>query len=187
MLALAILGLTLHLRRRALPLVVAVLVWTFAVNGAGAWATAFDPPQRTVFSGSEHDRRWVDRQVPAGSSVTQLYVSCESLVPTERWQATTNGFLLTDFFNASVGPLFHVGGDLSTTVRIGTDGAVVLRSGLPLRANYVVAQPGARLLGRQLGEGTAARLVLWHVEGTVRVAGVASSAELRDTVCRAER
>ena len=43
--------------------------------------------------------------------------------------------------------------------------------GNPLVADYVFTQPGVRLAGRRVAEGTAAHLVLWQVGGPVRVVG----------------
>jgi predicted kinase len=57
------------------------------------------------------------------------------------------------------------------------------QSGNPLVADYVFTQPGIRLAGRRVAEGTNAGLVLWRVDGPVHVVGAASNAELRRDVC----
>ena len=55
--------------------------------------------------------------------------------------------------------------------------------GHPLVADYVFTQPGIQLAGRRVAEGTAARLVLWHVGGPVRVVGATSNEQLRQKAC----
>ena len=55
--------------------------------------------------------------------------------------------------------------------------------GKPLVADYVFTQPGIELAGRRVAEGTAARLVLWHVGGPVQVIGAASDEQLRQKAC----
>jgi hypothetical protein len=174
------------LSRKAVPVVAAALVFVFAINGAGAWSTALDPPQDVVFAGSREDRRWVDRRVSAQGSVALLYISCERALPRDTWQITTNSVLLTEFFNDSVGRLLHLGGDDRSSIQVEGDGAVVLRSGPSVRAEYVVAQPGVEVVGRRLAEATAGRLVLWQVDGAVRLRDVASSLQLRDATCRVD-
>jgi hypothetical protein len=52
-----------------------------------------------------------------------------------------------------------------------------------LEADYVVAQPGVRVRGRRLAEGTNARLVLWDTSGAVRVDGAASTGDLVRAAC----
>ena len=50
-------------------------------------------------------------------------------------------------------------------------------------ADYVFTQPGIELDGRRVAEGTAAGLVLWEVDGPVRVVGASSNAALRRALC----
>ena len=54
-----------------------------------------------------------------------------------------------------------------------------LADGEPLRADYVFTQPGVELAGTRIAVGTAADLVLWRVDGPVRVIGASSDDELR--------
>jgi hypothetical protein len=184
--AVVFVGTVLALSTRAVPVVAAALVFVFAINGAGAWSTALDPPQNVVFAGSREDRRWVDRRVPEEGSVTVLFVPCESALPRDTWQITTNSVLVTEFFNDSVGRLLHLGGNDGSSIEVEADGDVVLRSGPSVRAEYVVAQPGVVIVGRRVAEATAGRLVLWRVDGAVRLRDVTSSLQLRDTTCRAD-
>jgi hypothetical protein len=63
------------------------------------------------------------------------------------------------------------------------DGALAYARGEPLEAKYVVTQPGIELVGRKLGTGTAANLVLWRTGGGVRVAGAHSDGDVRTRDC----
>jgi len=95
---------------------------------------------------------------------------------------------LTEFFNSTVDRAAYVSGSVPDglpieRVAVSRSGALELSPGNPLRADYVYTQPGVELAGHRLGEGTAARLVLWRVGGPVRVVGAASNAELRRSVC----
>ena len=58
-------------------------------------------------------------------------------------------------------------------------GVLGISPGKPLGADYVFTQPGIQLAGRRVAEGTAARLVLWHVGGPVRVVGATSNEQLQ--------
>ena len=187
---LAALGLALaivafRLRSSAGPVVVLALAVAFAVNGAAAWATAFDPPQTQVFPGSSPDRRWVDREVSDESSVTMLYVPCEGLVTADKRELTANSFLVTEFFNSSIGETVLIGGEGSGSARLSASGEILASSRERLEADYVVAQPGIRVRGQRVGEGTQARLVLWRVEGPVGLDGVGAIEGLRSAACGA--
>jgi hypothetical protein len=108
-----------------------------------------------------------------------------SLSPCARF--AYDGFYLSEFFNSSVQRVAHLDtapDKLSGKATIGRNGQVLLASGEPVVADYAVVQPGVRLAGRRLAEGTNARLVLWEVGGPVRVLGARSAGELRRLVCR---
>ena len=185
-LALFVVGLlaaTAFLRRRlalvALPVAVAM---TFAATSYLAWQRLISAPEDLVFAGGL-ERAWIDERLPHDASVTKLYVdtSCESAL--ER-----HALFLTEFFNSTVDRAAYVSGSVPDglpieRVAVSRSGALELSPGNPLRADYVYTQPGVELAGHRLGEGTAARLVLWRVGGPVRVVGAASNAELRRSVC----
>jgi hypothetical protein len=182
-LGLVLVGSVLLLRARAAPVVVGALTLAFAVNGAAAWATAVDPPQSKVFAGAASSRSWVDERVPPGASVTMLYVPCDGLVTADRLELTSNSFLMTEFFNSSIGPTVSVGAEPSGSTHLDADGSVLLGSGKHLEADYVLAQPGLRVHGRRIAEGTSARLALWHVGGAVGIDGLRPRDRLTHAAC----
>jgi hypothetical protein len=115
--------------------------------------------------------------------VTKLYVdtSCESAL--ER-----HALFLTEFFNSTVDRAAYVEGSVPDglpieSVNVAPSGALEVSAGVPLRAEYVYTQPGFDIAGRRVATGTAAGLVLWQVDGPVRVLGATSNAELRKAVC----
>jgi len=170
-------------RRLAWVLPLPVLA-VFAVNGALAWDRAMNAPESKVFA-TGAVRTWVDDRVPDGSSATALSAASEGCADTALLR---HSFLLTEFFNSTVRQAAHVGGPLgddlpSEGVRVRRDGQVVLASGEPLVADYVVAQPGVKLDGRRLATGTRAGLVLWRLGGPVRVVGARSEGELLRAAC----
>jgi hypothetical protein len=155
---------------------------TFAATSYLAWQRLISAPEDLVFAGGL-ERNWIDERLPHDASVTKLYVdtSCESAL--ER-----HALFLTEFFNSTVDRAAYVSGSVPDglpieRVAVSRSGALELSPGNPLRADYVYTQPGVELAGHRLGEGTAARLVLWQVDGPVRVVGAASNAELRRSVC----
>jgi hypothetical protein len=148
-------------KRNPAKLAFGVLVAVFLVNALLVWGRAFNPPERAVFDGPGLEKRWVDQGVPGDATVTMLESYCEDAV-LER-----DSYFLTEFFNDSIGDVVGLTAEDSGT-RIGADGTVLLSSGQALEADYVVAQPGARVAGEELASGTAARLVLWEVSGPVR-------------------
>jgi hypothetical protein len=179
---LVLLAATLFLPRRiatiGLPLAVVAI---FAVTSYLAWERMIGAPEDRVFAGGL-DRDWIDASVPDGASVTKLYAdtSCGSAL--ER-----HALFLTEFFNSTVDRAAYIAGSVPDglpieRVDVAPSGTLEL-SGNPLRAEYVYTQPGIQLAGRRVAEGTAARLVLWHIGGPVRVVGAASSEELRRRAC----
>ena len=169
-------------RRLALVALPAAVAITFAVTSYFAWQRLISAPEDLVFAGGL-ERAWIDERLPHDASVTKLYVdtSCESAL--ER-----HALFLTEFFNSTVDRAAYVSGSVPDglpieRVAVSRSGALELSPGNPLRADYVYTQPGVELAGHRLGEGTAARLVLWQVDGPVRVVGAASNAELRRSVC----
>ena len=162
----------------ALPAAVAV---TFAVTSYYAWQRMIEAPEDKVFAGGLA-RAWIDERVPADVPVTKLYIdtSCGSAL--ER-----HALFLTEFFNETVDRAVYVGDSVPDGLPIErvdvAPSGTLEQSGNPLVADYVFTQPGIRLAGRRVAEGTNAGLVLWRVDGPVRVVGAASNAELRRNVC----
>ena len=162
----------------ALPAAVAV---TFAVTSYFAWQRMIEAPEDKVFAGGLA-RAWIDERVPADVPVTKLYIdtSCGSAL--ER-----HALFLTEFFNETVDRAVYVGDSVPDGLPIErvdvAPSGTLEQSGNPLVADYVFTQPGIRLAGRRVAEGTNAGLVLWRVDGPVRVVGAASNAELRQDVC----
>ena len=179
----ALLAATFFLPRRiariALPAAVAL---TFVAMSYFAWQRIVEAPEDRVFAGGL-DRAWIDDRLPAEASVTKVYVDtpCESAL--ER-----HALFVTEFFNSTVDRAAYVGDSVPDgiplpRVDVTPSGTLELAPGKPLRAEYVYTQPGVDLDGRRVAEGTAARLVLWHVGGAVRVVGASSDDELRRNVC----
>jgi Dolichyl-phosphate-mannose-protein mannosyltransferase len=130
-------------------------------------------------------RTWVDDAVGTSGPVTSFYVSAPCAGG--RWSGTA--LLLTEFFNRSVDHAAHVverDGSLlpSSDVRVASDGAVVRESGPPLEAGFVLAPRGIAFRGRRLARGTTFPLVLWQIDGPVRLVPARSSGELQRIVCR---
>ena len=168
-----------RIARIALPLAVAA---TFVGTSYFAWQRMIDAPEDEVFAGGL-DRAWIDDRLPADVPVTKLYVdtACESAL--ER-----HALFLTEFFNSTVDRAAYVRGSTPDglpveRVDVSPTGLLETSPGNPLVAAYVFTQPGVRLAGRRVAEGTNASLVLWRVRGPVRVVGAGSAAQLRRVVC----
>jgi len=167
-----------RIARIALPAVVAI---SFAATSYFAWERLIDAPEDLVFAGGL-ERAWIDARLPDDARVTKLYVdtSCGSAL--ER-----HALFLTEFFNSTVDRAAYIGDSVPDglpieRVDVAPSGALE-RSGRPFVADYVFTQPGIELDGRRLAEGTAAGLVLWEVDGPVRVVGASSNAALRRELC----
>jgi hypothetical protein len=155
---------------------IGALVAVFVLNGLLVWARAYNPPERDVFDGARLERRWVDERVPEGASVALVQAPCSGAV-LER-----DSFYVTEFFNSSVRQVVDVGGEFPTG-RLDGRGRVLLNSGKALEADHVVAQPGVPIRGRRVGSGTSAGLVLWKINGPVRIDGAASPGDLVRRAC----
>jgi hypothetical protein len=165
--------------RLALP---AAILVGFGAMSYFAWQRMLDAPEDLVFAGGL-ERAWIDERVGPDATVTKLYVdtNCESAL--ER-----HALFLTEFFNSSVDRAAYVEGSVPDglpidEVDVSAGGTLELSPGDPLRAEYVYTQPGVELAGTRVATGTAADLVLWRVDGPVRVVGATSNAELRKAVC----
>ena len=178
-LVLVVATLLLRDRSRLLPLAVAAV---FVLSGALSWHLAARAATTWAATVPREERRWLDRQVPPGRSVTAIAAveTCRSFLPRD-------AFYLTEFFNASVRQVGHVGTPPdslgSATVSVTSNGRLALPSGAPLVADYVLAQPAIRFVGRRVAEGTSARLALWEIGGVVRALGVDTTRELEAVAC----
>lgn len=168
-----------RIARFALPAAVAV---TFAAMSYFAWDRMLGAPEDLVFAGGL-ERAWIDDRLPPDARVTKLYIDtpCESAL--ER-----HALFLTEFFNSTVDRAAYVGDSVPDgiplpRVDVAPSGVLELAPGDPLRAQYVYTQPGVELVGQRVATGTAADLVLWRVDGPVRVVGATSNAELRTRAC----
>ncbi len=162
----------------ALPAAVAV---TFAVTSYYAWQRMIEAPEDKVFAGGLA-RAWIDERVPGDVPVTKLYIDTTCGSALER-----HALFLTEFFNETVDRAVYVGDSVPDGLPIErvdvAPSGTLEQSGNPLVADYVFTQPGIQLAGQRVAEGTNAGLVLWRVDGPVRVVGAASNAELRRNVC----
>ena len=165
--------------RVALPVAVAA---TFAAMSYFAWERMVGAPEDLVFAGG-FERAWVDERVPKDATVTKLYADTPCGSALER-----HAIYLTEFFNSTVDRAAYVSGATPDglpieRVDVSSSGALETSPGKPLSADYVFTQPGITLAGRRVAEGTAARLVLWHVAGPVRAVGATSNEQLRERAC----
>ena len=158
------------------------VVTVFLLSSALSWSLASRVADRWAEVLPGEERSWLDERVPAGRSVTALAAveHCADFAPRD-------GLYLTEFFNSSLSRIAHVGtppdGLPADDAHVRPDGLVTLPSGQPLVADHVLAQPGVRLRGRRIAEGTTARLALWEVAGTVRIIGAGSEEELAAVAC----
>ena len=168
-----------RIARIALPVAVTA---TFAAMSYFAWERMVGAPEDLVFAGG-FERAWIDDRVAKDATVTKLYTDTACGSTLER-----HAFYLTEFFNSTVDRAAYVRGSIPDglpieRVDVTSSGVLETSPGHPLGADYVFTQPGIRLAGRRVAEGTAARLVLWHVGGPVRVVGAASNEQLRKNAC----
>ena len=180
---LALLAATFLLPRRiariALPVAVAA---TFAAMSYFAWERMVGAPEDLVFAGG-FERAWIDERVASDATVTKLYADTACGSALER-----HAIYLTEFFNSTVDRAAYVRGSTPdglpiVGVDVSSSGALEISPGQPLVADYVFTQPGIQLAGQRVAEGTAARLVLWHIGGPVRVVGATSNEQLSQEAC----
>jgi hypothetical protein len=180
---LALLAAALLLPRRWALALPAVLLVVFGATAILAWDRIIDAPENAVFEGGM-ERAWIDERLGEDATVTKLYLESELCPASAR---TRHALFLTEFFNASVDRAAYIGDSVPDGLPIDRveveDGSLVLPSGAPLIADYVVTQPGIELEGERLGTGTTAGLVLWETGGDVRVAGADTTADVRTADC----
>jgi hypothetical protein len=190
LLAVFVLGLVLAavlLPRRLALLLPAAVVAVFAITAVLAWDRVIDAPEDAVFAGGL-ERAWVDEQLPADAVVTKLYLESTACPATA---STRHALFLTEFFNMTVDRAAYIADSIPDgippldRVDVAADGTLELSPGTPLRAQYVVTQPGIELAGERVATGTNAGLVLWRIEGPVRVPGATANADVRTADCPA--
>ena len=184
LLVLVLVALVALLPRRVWWVLPAVLLAAFVTTGALAWHRIADAEENAVFAGSL-DRDWVDSRLPSNARVTKVYlVSTDCPASALTWHA----LYLTEFFNRTLQRAAYIGDSIPDglpirRVDVQPDGALAYAPGEPLEAEYVVTQPGIELVGRKLGTGTAANLVLWRTGGGIRIAGAHSDGDVRTRDC----
>ena len=161
-------------RRLALLLPAAVLAWDRMIGA----------PEDAVFAGGL-ERAWVDELVPQDARVTKLYIESEAC-PTST--LTRHALFLTEFFNQTIDRAAYIGPSVPDGiplpgVNVAPGGALELAAGEPLVAEYVFTQPGIELDGDRVATGTNAGLVLWRVDGPVRIVDADSDGDVRTTEC----
>jgi hypothetical protein len=168
-------------RRYGIAVAGAVLA-VFAATSVLAWERIIDAPEDAVFAGGL-ERTWVDSEVPAGASVTKLYLDTECGSALER-----HALFLTEAFNETVDRAAYIDDSVPDglpieRVDVAPDGTLELSPGNALTADYVFTQPGIELQGERVASGTNAALRLWRIEGPVTVTGARSNEELEAAAC----
>jgi hypothetical protein len=169
--------------RRLGLLLPGALVAVFAITAVLAWDRVVGAPEDAVFAGGL-ERAWVDERVPEDAAVTKLYLESQACPASAR---TRHALFLTEFFNSTVDRAAYIGDSIPDGLPIDRveveGGGLVLPSGSPLVADFVVTQPGIELEGERVATGTSAGLVLWETGGEVRVANAETTADVRTADC----
>ena len=114
------------------------------------------------------DRTWIDHTVGAGANVTVV-----SSARRNDWARHVR-IWISEFFNRSVGSVYveePSAWDLPSTLVSPQSGRLLLPDGSPLRAQYVLSD-GPVIAGRRVASKPEVDLVLYRVDGPVRLAGV---------------
>ena len=159
----------------------AAVLFVFTLTAHLGWLSATSWSQIRAQAVSAPERMWLDERIPSHQSVVLL----TTLSPCARF--AHDAFYLTEFFNSSVARVAHLGqapDQFPGRVSVSRN-QVLVPSGSPLVADYVVTQPGVEVVGRRVAEGTRARLVLWRVGGQVRLLEAHPAIELQRLACRA--
>ncbi|MGH3133139.1 MAG: ArnT family glycosyltransferase [Gaiellaceae bacterium] len=167
--------------RLVLPVVVLAVFVAMAVP---AWDRVIDAPEDAVFAGGL-ERAWIDERVPDDAPVWKLYLEsprCPSSA------LTRHSLFATEFFNSTVDRAAYIGdstpdGIPLPRVDVASGGRLLFEEGEQLEAAYVYTQPGIELNGERIATGTAANLVLWRVDGPVRIVGAETNEDVRTTDC----
>jgi hypothetical protein len=172
------------LARRRAALLLVPLALVFILNAVFVWESRQRDADLHVFANDKPSTwSWVDRAVPDGARVTDVFVDSGRCSP-----INTGAFRWTEFFNASIAPVIKLGVPANVVTdgrpaRIGADGVVRTLQGEPVRAQYVVAPPGLELDGEVVAHGALARVALWRVQGAVRVRNTHSNAGAVAVAC----
>ncbi|MFL5967751.1 MAG: phospholipid carrier-dependent glycosyltransferase [Gaiellaceae bacterium] len=167
--------------------VVLPILVVFIANAAIVWKARIADADVHVFSDNRAATwSWVDRAVPAGRSVTDVYVDSGPCLERAR-----DPFRWTEFFNGRIGPVLRLG--LPAPPGVVTDGTnahiagsrIVRTSNGPVSPGYVVAPPGLTFAGTRIATGTIAQLQLWRIDGKLRVLNAASNAQAITVACPA--
>lgn len=169
--------------RLRLGLPVAVLA-VFVAMAVPAWERMIEAPEDAVFAGGL-ERSWVDDRIPDDAQVTKLYLEsprCPSSA------LTRHSLFATELFNASVDRAAYIGDSVPDgiplpRVDVASGGRLLLEEGGQLEAAYVYTQPGIELAGQRVATGTAANLVLWQIDGPVRILGAETNEAVRTNDC----
>jgi hypothetical protein len=117
---------------------------------------------------------WIDQAVPAGETVVVLWREPK---PGDRLRALASRVvMLNEFFNASVGTVYNVGGTNPThnwletvPVRVASDGRAVDGNGAAVRARYALALCDAGVVGTEVERDEATGAVLYRLPDVVRM------------------
>jgi hypothetical protein len=183
-----LLALLPRLRRPLRGVVVLVVAAVFVANAAIVWKARIADADVHVFANDDAATwSWVDRAVPPGHSVTDVYVDSGPCLLRVR-----DAFRWTEFFNGRIAPVLRIGLPAPPGVvtdgrnaEIGRDGVVRTTDGKPVVPGYVVAPPGLSVDGRRIAPGTLAHLQLWKVDGRLRVLDARSNASAVGVACPA--
>jgi hypothetical protein len=178
----ALLAAMLLVPRRAALVLPAAVLGVLLVTSVLAWERIIDAPEDDVFRGGL-ERSWVDEAVSGDARVTKLYIDTDCGSALER-----HALFLTEAFNASIDRAAYIGDSTPDglpieRVDVAEGGALLLSPGNQLEAEYVYTQPGIELAGERIATGTNADLVLWRVDGPVRVVGAQTNDELAAAAC----
>jgi hypothetical protein len=167
--------------RLALPVAVVVV---FAAMAVPAWERMIEAPEDAVFAGGL-ERAWIDDVVPDDAEVWKLYLESPRCPASA---LTRHSLFATELFNVSVDRAAYIGDSVPDgiplpRVDVAGGGRLLLEEGGPLEAAYVYTQPGIELDGQRITTGTAANLVLWQIDGPVRIVGAGTNEDVRTTDC----
>jgi len=162
----------------------APLVAVFVANAALVWDARVKDADLRVFANDRPSTwSWVDRVVPAGERVSDVFVDSGPCLP-----VNTSAFRWTEFFNERIGPVYRLGVPETlvtdgTNARIAAAGVVQTLDGKSVVPNYVVGPPGLEFRGRQIAQGALAGLRLWKIDGPLRVLNADSNAHAVEVAC----
>lgn len=138
----------------------------FALNAGFGWHSRINAARNTTFAPLDAGTAsWVDHAVPARAEVATLAggVSVE----------TRDALRLTEFFNASIGRTYDLGGGYAPTLastKVHPAGGVLLADTETVHPAWVVAPKELVLVGRVVAAGTVEKLRLWRVDGPLQLA-----------------